>query len=575
MLSHRRHCRAASVLSGLIAARVCFCVVLLPALSRVTAADEARSVVFVDETQSTGIDFRHQSPLSRLRHIHLYMGSGLAWLDYDRDGRPDLFFAQGLAFPPGPSSERPSDRFYRNRLPGTFVDVTIHAGLLDAEYSMGAAVADFDNDGFADLFVANFGENRLYHNSGDGTFTEIGRSAGVNDPRFGSSCAWGDIDGDGNLDLFVVNYLKIDPAHYRTCTTEYEGRTINVTCQPREMEPERDILYRNRGDGTFEDVTESSGLLDCQPGKGLGVVAADLDGDGDLDFYVANDTVPNHLWENVGQGRFVERARLSGAAVNRNGAATASMGLAAGDVDGDGLLDLFHTNYFRETNTLLRNEGQLQFLDVTDEFVLAGPSRLRLGFGVSLFDPDNDGWLDFFVANGHVHDRLDELGRKDEPFAQLPLFFRSDKGRRFQNESSRSGDYFRKAWVGRGCATADYDRDGRSDLAVQHLNDRPALLRNTGPAGNWLSLELIGTRSNRSAVGATLRVAAGGRELVRARQAGTSYLSCDEERLLIGLGTARQADRVVIYWPGGQAEVWTNLAAGQFVQLVEGTGARL
>jgi hypothetical protein len=528
---------------------------------------------FSDVTAAAGIDFLQHSPLSPLRHIHLYMGSGVAWFDYDRDGWPDLFFAQGLAFPPEPHGERPSDQCFHNRQNGKFENITAAAGLSDDEYTMGAAAADYDNDGFPDLFVTNFGQNRLYRNNGDGTFAEMWRTLGGNDRRWSSGCAWGDIDGDGNLDLFVVRYLKIDPENYPTCKIKEGDKLLFVTCQPRNMESEPDALYRSRGDGTFEDFTEAGGLTQGPARQGLGVVAADLDEDGDIDFYVANDTAPNNLWENQGGGIFIDRGVVSGTAVNRLGAATASMGLTAADVDGNGLLDLAVTNYFKEANTLFRNEGALVFLDVAEEIGMAAPSRLRLGFGISSCDPDNDGWLDVFVANGHVQDRARELGRNDEPFAQLPSFFRNQNGRRFQDDSKNCGDYFRKSWVGRGCAVADYNRDGLADLAVQHLNDRPALLQNvTRTAGRSLSLELIGTRSNRDGVGATVVVRAGGRDLVRVRQAGTSYLSCDEERLLIGLGTAALADKITVRWPGGKRESWANVPADKLVRLVEGTG---
>jgi hypothetical protein len=536
-------------------------------------AGEKAEVRFSDVAESSSIDFRHHSPLSPLRHIHLYMGSGLAWFDYDRDGWPDLFFCQGLSFPPEPKGRRPSDQCYRNRHDGTFEKITAPAGLADDEYSMGAAAADYDNDGFADLYVTNFGENRLYRNNGDGTFAEKGRDLGVSDRGFGSSIAWGDIDGDGNLDLFVVHYLAIDPQNYPTCTVKEGGKVLSVTCQPRDMIPERDVLYRNRGDGSFENFSGPGGLLSAPARQGLGIIAADLDGDGDVDFYVANDTVPNQLWENTGEGRFVDRGAISGTAVNRFGVATASMGLAVGDIDGDGMFDLFVTNYFKETNTLFRNEGGLLFLDVTDEMGLGAPSRLRLGFGTSMVDPDNDGWLDLFVANGHVQDRARELGRSDEPFAQLASFYHNQEGRRFGDVSHSSGDYFRRPHVGRGCAAADFDRDGLIDLAVSHLDDRPALLRNvTRGAGHSLWLELIGTRSNRGGIGAMVSARADGRDLVRVRQAGTSYLSCDEERLLIGIGRARRAERITVRWPGGKAETWRDVPAGRLVRLIEGSG---
>lgn len=528
--------------------------------------------MFDDVTAAAGISFRHVSPLSEERHIHLYMGSGLSWLDYDRDGWPDLYFCQGTASPPKSSRDQPSNRLFRNRGQSEFTDVTELAGLIESEYSMGAASADFDNDGFADLYVTNFGENRLYLNNGDGTFSEVGRALGVNDSRFGSSCCWADIDRDGNLDLYVSNYLQIDLAKYPLCRTRYAGREISFGCHPHYVPAAYDVLFRNLGDGRFEDFSERAGLHHEPARQGLGVMSADLDGDGDADFYVGNDTVPNQLWENQGNGTFRDRGLESGAALNRHGAAEASMGVAIGDVDGDSQFDLFVTNYFNETNTLYRNEGGLQFLDVTEDFGLAAPSRLRLGFGVSLIDANNDGWLDMFVANGHVQDRLKELGRDDEPFAQLAQLFVNDRGRRFRDESDRSGAYFRQPQIGRGTATADFNRDGRSDIAVLHLNGQPALLRNTSHAGHWLSVRLVGTTSNRDGVGAVVTVQLENRQLVRLKHAGASYLSCDEERLLIGVGMAKKVNRLAVRWPSGREEQWDDLPADNTYHLIEGTG---
>ena len=525
---------------------------------------------FEDATAAAKIAFEHRSPLSEERHVHLTMGSGVAWIDFDRDGRPDVYFAQGSDWPP---TSRESSRLHRNRGDGTFADVTEAAGLVDPFYAMGLAAGDYDGDGFADLYVSGFGMNRCYRNNGDGTFADVAQALQVDHAGYGSSCTWGDIDGDGLLDLFVVNYLAIDPQKYPLCSRDVDGRRLYFACHPQRVSPQYDVLYRNEGDGTFADVTESAGLRRDPARQGLGIAAADLDGDGDLDFYVANDTVPNQLWENQGTGTFADAGFLSNTALNRHGVAEAGMGVAVGDVNGDGRFDLFVTNYYAETNTLYRNEGGLGFLDVTDEMGLAAPSRLRLGFGTSLADFENDGWLDLFVANGHVHDRLKLFGR-DEPYAQPAQLFRNERGRRFADVSSQAGEYFGREVVGRGSAAADYDGDGRIDLAVQHLNSPAALLRNTTePAGSALRIELVGVESNRDGIGAVVEVQAAGRVLTRLRPGSTSYLSCDEARLTIGVGDAEVAERVTVTWPSGRREAWDELSTGRVHCLVEGTGS--
>ncbi|MCX7699609.1 MAG: CRTAC1 family protein, partial [Gemmataceae bacterium] len=319
-----------------------------------------------------------------------------------------------------------------------------------------------------------------------------------------------------------------------------------VVALPRLLQALPDSLYRNCGDGLFADASAMSGIASVPPQCGLGVVAADLDGDGDADLYVSNDMGPNFLWENQGHGTFVDRGLEAGAAMNRNGACEAGMSLEAADFDGDGRCDLFVTNFFHETNTFYRNEGNLLFSDVTHEVGLGAPSKLRLGFGTCAVDFDRDGFLDLFVANGHVHDRLHEIGR-DEPFAQLPLLFHNERGLRFGEVSAATGGYFAQPHVGRGAAAADFDRDGDVDVAISHLNGPAALLRNDAtPAGGWLQIELIGRISNRSGVGALVTVDLAGNRLVRTRQAGSGYCSCGEERLTIGLGDATRVPRVSV-----------------------------
>jgi hypothetical protein len=546
-------------------------------LAYATTVAMAEAPAFEDVTQRSGIRFRHVSPPTSERHIHLVMGSGIGWIDFDRDDLPDLYLAQGVPFGKAERSRfqargETSDRLYRNLGQGRFEDVSEIAGLNDIDYSMGISVGDFDNDGFQDIYVTNFGRNRLLHNNGDGTFSEIAAAAGLDDSAYGTSCTWVDLDADGNLDLFVCNYLKLDVNNYKLCTVAYNGRNYAISCHPRYVPAARDVVFRNEGDGSFSNWTQSAGFLQSPAAQGLGVIAADLDADGDIDLYVANDSVPNDLWINQGGGRFVNEGLLSGTALNRKGLREAGMGLAVGDVDGDGRPDLFVTNYYGETNTLYRNEGAGFFLDVTDEFGLAGPSRLRLGFGTSLFDFDNDGWLDLFVANGHVHDRQKVLGR-DERFAQQPQLFRNRAGRRFADVSKSSGAYFQRHVVGRSSAVADYDRDGRPDLAVGHLNSSFVLLHNAAQAGSLKSLriELIGVRGNRDAIGAVIEIQNKKRRLTRFRTASTGYLSCDEGSLTIGMGKTDAPANVTVRWPGGNSETFRSLQLGRRHVLIEGS----
>lgn len=526
---------------------------------------------FEDVSEQSGVNFQHYSPLTLERHLHLFMGSGAGWLDYDRDGWPDLYLGQGKSWADDGDDSPPSNRFMANSGDGKFRDVTELASLTNIDYSMGVAVGDFDNDGFPDIYVSSYGQNRLYHNNGDASFSEIATDRHVDDDRFGSSCTWADIDGDGDLDLFVANYLRLDKANYPLCKHTELEKTYHSGCHPRYQKHEYDILYRNDGNGSFADISEESGLHSGLARCGLGVIATDVDNDGDVDFYVANDTVHNQLWINDGGGVFTDDALVAGVAVNRIGQAEAGMGLAVGDVDGDGRPDLFVTNYFGESNTFYRNEG-FGFTDVTSEYGLSAPSKLRLAFGASFIDVDNDGWLDLFVANGHVHTEQPAMGR-NEPFSQLAQLFHNQNGRRFNDVSASNGDYFARRLVGRASCVADFDRDGRLDLAVQHLNGAATLLRNkTESSGRAVQIELVGTESARDGNNAVVIVKAGGRQITRASTGSSSYLSSSDSRLTIGIADNDIADSVEVRWPQGRREVWHSVSTSQMHQLIEGTG---
>ncbi len=556
---------------------------------------------FVDVAASIGLQFHHYSPLTSKRHIHLFLGSGIGWFDFDRDGWPDLFCCQGTDFgsPQAAAGDRPenghADRgadtsgkgtsgsatpsnvtntLFQNRLGNALDDVTHLAGLANVDYSMAVSAADYNNDGFSDLVVTGYHRNTLYRNNGDGTFSPVPLPQAERLGRLSASCVWGDFDDDGNLDLFITNYARLGPTDYPTCEHTAAGKTIPISCHPALLEALHDTLYRNTGQGDFVEASREAGLLLGPPRAGLGVVAADLDQDGDIDLYVANDTTENHLWENQGQGRFLDRGAASGTSRNRHGENEAGMGIVAGDLMGRGRIDLFVTNYYGETNTLYRNDTQLFFADVTEETGLGAPSRLRLGFGTSLADFDNDGWLDLLIANGHVQDRLPDVDR-NEPFAQLPLVFQNQHGVRFHNVSDGAGEYFRTPRVGRSTAISDFDRDGDPDVAINCHHDAAALLRTeAGQAGNWLRIALVGRESNRDGIGALVRVEVGELTLLRSIQAGTGYLSCDESTILVGLGQHDGPCGVTVTWPGGQRETWTSLAVNRPWRLIQGSGQK-
>ncbi|QDT91955.1 CRTAC1 family protein [Gimesia algae] len=541
------------------------------------AEEKPPAISFQDVTDAAQIAFQHRSPVTVKRHLHLMMGSGVGWIDYDRDGFPDLYGAQGEEWSNverkqiQPVDIARSNRLYWNRRNSQFQDVTAVSGLTVLNYSMGIAVGDYNHDGFDDLYVSAFGRNLLYCNQGDGTFSDVSATAHVDDPGYGASCTWADLNGDGLLDLYVANYLEIDRDHYPICSRRVDGARVYFICHPRYVPGQYDVLYLNLGNGSFLDVSQKAGLHREPARQGLGVFAADYDQDGDIDLYVANDSVANQLWINNGQGIFTDQALVAGLAFNRTGDREAGMGLAAADYNGDGELDLFVTNYFGETNTLYRNEGALFFLDVTDEIGLAAPSRARLGFGTSFLDVNNDGWEDLFVTNGHVHDRLSQLG-KSEPYEQEPQLFLNLAGSRFNDVSAQSGEFFRKKQVGRGCAVADFNQDGLVDLAISHLNERLVLLENRSEQIHQsIALQLVGTTSNRSAIGAVLEVTCDARKMTRLRKGSSSYLSADEAWITCGLGDCNSPVTVKVRWPGGKTENWTGLQPGGRYTLIEGT----
>lgn len=506
------------------------------------------------------------------------MGGGVGLIDYDGDGRLDIYVTQGAEIPADPADAAHAAQLYRNLGDGRFENVAERAGVAFRGYGQGVAVGDFDGDGHDDLYVAGFESAALYRNRGDGTFEDRTAASGLTGHGWATSTAFADLDGDGDLDLYVVRYLAdtVDAAGRPTVTCNALPGQIGY-CPPLAHAPAADSLYRNDGDGTFTDLAREIGL-DKTAGNGLGLAIADFDDDGQLDIFVANDKTPCQLYRNLGGMKFEEVGLPWGLAFNESGEPTAAMGVAVGDADGDGRPDIVVTNFYEEGVTFFRNLGGGRFEVATARARLKIPTRGRLGFGTGFADFDNDGALDLFMANGHVND----VTPLRMPYRMKPQLFRNDGDGRFADVSRFVGAYFATDRLGRGAAMGDLDDDGRVDIVVTHNDEAPAVLMNRKPAGDEshsLRLTLVPAKvggKSVSSVGAVVRVEIeGGRTLTRFLAAGTSYLSASDPRLTIGVGTAAKVRRVTVRWPSGRSESWADLVTDRPTVLEEGQSPKV
>ena len=538
-------------------------------------------VVFEDLTlQSRLNSFLHQSGTPEKKFILETLGSGVAILDYDNDGWPDIYLMNGGTFDSlkGKTSPPHAALFHSNH-DGTFTDVTAKAGVANDRWGFGVAVGDFDNDGWPDIYVANFGKNRLYHNNHDGTFTDIGETAGVALGGWSTGATFGDYDGDGRLDLFVAGYVKFDPDNpplpggpqMKSNYCSYRGQT--VMCGPRGLAGEQDHLFHNNGDGTFSDVSVKAGVSDPSLNYGLGTAFADIDNDGRIDLIVANDSTSRYLYRNRGDGTFEDVSYVSGFALNEEGRAQASMGIALGDYNNDGLLDLFVTDFSDDNFTLYRNDGNDSFTDVSFQAGIGESTIPFLGWGTVFLDYDNDGWLDLFMANGHTYPEADHYDW-GTTYKQRPLLFRNLHGSRFELVPAATSSGLADILSGRGVAYADLFNDGHVDLVINNIDSPPTLLRNVVKNGNhWLGLKLIGgPGSPRDAIGAKVFVTARGMRIRQDVISGGSYDSSSDLRLHFGLGASTTVERLEIQWPSGKKEEFKIPAPDKFYTLAEGQG---
>lgn len=559
-----------------------FSLAALPRRNR-AATPPAAAPRFREAAAETGLRFHHFNGATGEHYMPEIMGPGVALFDYDNDGDLDVYLIQGTTLEPGkkplfppPPGWKLGNRLFRNMLAETgklrFEDVTERAGVGHVGFGMGAAVGDFDNDGFQDLYVTNFGHNVLYHNNGDGTFTDVTQQAGVDDPRWSTSASWLDYNGDGLLDLFVCNYVDFTVRGNKRC---YAPTGAPDYCTPIAYNAAPSRLFRNLGNGRFADMSESSGIASSY-GPGLGVISADFNGDGLIDIYVADDTAANRLWINQGNGTFKEDALASGVAYSGDGLAKAGMGVTFADIDNDKHLELLVTNLTREGVTLFRGDGKGFYDDVTAQFGLAQPTFGYTGFGTQFFDYDNDGLLDLFIANGAVT-IINALGSSPFPYNQInQLFHNQGEGRGFREVTRRAGAAFTLSEVSRGAAFGDIDNDGRMDVVVSNNNGPTRLLLNeTAPKQHWLEVRLEKHGGNRFGIGAQVGVFRKG-ESTQWRRAHTdgSYLSSNDCRLHFGLGANPRIDAVVVDWPGGERERWERVKADQILILRQGTGQR-
>jgi enediyne biosynthesis protein E4 len=559
---------------------------------RLFGAESVPPVLFTDITNTAGLSHARNISGSATDKQFLLeeMGAGVALFDYDNDGWLDIFLVNGTSLDPTLKDRKPTSFLFHNNRDGTFSDVTEKAGLIHSGWGQGCCVGDYDNDGFEDLFVSYWGRNVLYHNNGDGTFTDVSEKAGVagTENRWGAGCCFLDYDRDGHLDLFVANYVNFDPAKAPKPgeATYCNYNEIPVPCGPQGFAGGTNILYRNRGDGTFADVSEESGIArprgassmvfvgrNWQPSGsyGMGAVAADFDNDGWPDIYVASDSAPSLLYRNNRDRTFREIAVPAGCAFDENGVALSGMGVAVADFDGDGWLDIARTNFSEQVTTLYRNYGNGAFEDASIRAGL-GVNRKYLGFGVGFLDFDNDGWKDLFLANGHVYLQIAEK-KLHISYKQPKVLYRNLGNGRFEDVSAKAGPGIRAENLGRGCAFGDFDNDGDVDVVVNNLDGPPTVLRNDGGnRNNWIMIKCVGTRSNRSGIGTRVKVVSGEHSQIDEVMSGSSYYSQNDLRLHFGVGRATGVDSVEIAWPSGLKESFKKLPANHLFIVQETKG---
>ena len=524
----------------------------------------AQPPIFVDATEEAGIHFKHSNGKTEHKHIIETMGSGVVFFDYDTDGDADLYFVNSGGIPQArqdTQQARLGNVLYRNEGDGRFIDVTEISGTGDTGYGMAAAAGDIDNDGDADLYVANFGQDTLYRNNGDGTFTDITKAAGIDNDLWGIAAIYLDFDVDGDLDIFVVNYLVYELS---MPVTTFKG--IVGYGHPRSYEGTPDVLYRNNGDGTFTNIAETAGVTNPTEGRGMAAVACDYDNDGFPDIYVTNDTNRNFLYHNNGDGTFTDESLFIGVGYDESGVAEGSMGVDCGDYNGDGWLDLIVAN--SEKVTLYKNEEGLLFIDVTADSGLQQPTLPFVGFSPLFLDYDNDGHLDLFCANGHPQDVI-EILMDHETYAQRDQMFQNKGDGTYMDVSETAGAYFTEALVGRAAATADYDNDGDTDIVIMNSNQRAVLLRNDGGnTNNWIGIKLVGSQNNRDGIGAKVTVSTEDMTQMREVKSGSSYASGSDTRLLFGLGEIQHIEKITIVWQGGTTQVLKNVSINQTLTIV-------
>lgn len=539
-------------------------------------------IVFRDIAAQSGLaNWRHVMGTPEKAYILETVGSGVALLDYDNDGWLDIYLVNGSTYEAMAGKAKPPHAvLFHNNHDGTFTDVTEKAGVKNDRWGFGVAVGDYDNDGWPDIYVTNFGKNRLYHNNHDGTFTDVAEEAGVALGNWSTGPTFGDYDGDGRLDLFVPGYVHYDLAHppgmqsSSARSTYCQFRGVNVMCGPRGLPGEPDHLFHNNGDGTFTDVSEKLGVDDKQHYYGVTAVFADINNDGRPDLLVANDSRPNYLYLNKGNGAFEDASYASGYAFNENGRETASMGIALGDYRNNGLLDAYNTVFSDDYNPLYQNEGDGSFSDVSYRLGIAEATIPFLGWGTGFLDFDNDGWKDLFVANGHVYPAADQASW-GTTFAQRPLLFHNLEGKRFEVVPAVKNTALAETLVARGAAFGDLFNDGRMDVVINQLDRPPALLRNVAATANahWVAFKLIGgAKSPRDAVGTTIYVTAGKLRQRGDVLSGGSYASSNDPRVHFGLGAYAAVDQVEIHWPSGRTEKLQVHQVDRFYTVVEGKG---